>query len=134
MQVIREHVVTGKEEPAINALGALAPVLALLPMGLIMSIGNEGASADVQASNVPGHAQDTYLGGAKVVRNYPFGPLPGGAMMVVMLSHVGHCYVGVNYDTASVTEPDVFVRSLQQGFDEVIATAAATAPRTRDKT
>src|SRR4029079_11065865 len=63
MQVIREHVITGKEEPAINALGALAPVLARVPMELIMAIGNEGASADVQASNVPGHAQDTYIGG-----------------------------------------------------------------------
>jgi diacylglycerol O-acyltransferase len=120
MEAIRQHVVTGKAEPAINALSALAPVLARVPMELVMTIGGEGASADVQASNVPGHAQDTYIGGARVLRNYPFGPLPGGAMMVVMLSHVGRCYVGINYDTASVTEPDLFARSLQGGFDEVM--------------
>jgi diacylglycerol O-acyltransferase len=76
----------------------------------------------VQASNVPGHAQDTHIGGAKVLRNFPFGPLPGAAMMVVMLSHVGRCYVGINYDTASVTDHELFARGLQEGFDEVMGT------------
>ena len=65
--------------------------------------------------------QDTYIGGAKVLRNVPFGPLPGAAMMIVMLSHVGRCYVGIHYDTASVTESELFARCLQEGFDEVMA-------------
>ena len=42
-------------------------------------------------------------------------------MMMVMLSHAGRCYVGINYDTASVTEPDLFARCLQEGFDEVLS-------------
>ncbi|HEX2384346.1 MAG TPA: wax ester/triacylglycerol synthase domain-containing protein [Acidimicrobiales bacterium] len=121
MNVIREHLITGKAEPAINALGALSPVLARLPMQLVVALGSEGASTDVQASNVPGHAQDTHIGGAKVLCNFPFGPLPGAAMMVVMLSHVGRCYVGINYDTASVTDSELFARCLQEGFDEVMA-------------
>ena len=134
MQVIREHVITGKSEPAINALGAIAPVLARLPMELVMSIGGGGATTDVQASNVPGHVQDTYIGGAKVLRNYPFGPLPGAAMMVVMLSHVGHCFVGINYDTASITEHELFARCLQDGFDEVMAAGADAPTRTAART
>ena len=128
MKVIREHVITGRSEPAINALGAVAPVLAHLPMQLVMSIGGDGATADVQASNVAGHAQDTYIGGAKVLRNYPIGPLPGAAMMVVMLSHVGRCYIGINYDTASITDHELFARCLRDGFDEVIA-AGTVGPK-----
>ncbi len=128
MQTIREHVITGKSEPAINALGAIAPILAGLPMPLLMALGAGGASSDVQASNVPGHAHDTYIGGAKVLKNFPIGPLPDAAMMVVMLSHVGRCYIGVNYDTASITEQDLFARCLRAGFDEVIA---AGNPRRR---
>jgi hypothetical protein len=42
-------------------------------------------------------------------------------MMVVMLSQAGTCFVGVNYDTASVTEPDLFETCLRAGFDEVTA-------------
>jgi diacylglycerol O-acyltransferase len=132
MRVIREHVVTGKAEPAIHALGAIAPVLARMPIQMVMELGGDGRIADVQASNVPGHAQDTYIGGAKVLRNLPFGPLPGAAMMVVMLSHVGRCYVGINYDTASVTEPELFARCLREGFDEVMAARTVTRkPRTK---
>jgi diacylglycerol O-acyltransferase len=135
MEVIREHVITVKSEPAINALDAMAPLLARLPLPLVTALAGEGATSDVQASNVPGHAQDTYIGGAKVLRNYPFGPLPGAAMMVVMLSHVGRCYVGVNYDTGSVTEPELFAQCLQEGFDEVIgASSVGRAGVTREAT
>jgi diacylglycerol O-acyltransferase len=123
METIREHVITGKSEPAINALSAVAPVLARLPMQVVAALAGDGAMADVQASNVPGHAQDTYIGGGKVLRNYPFGPLPNAAMMVVMLSHVGRCYVGINYDTASVTEHELFAQCLSEGFEEVTGAA-----------
>lgn len=120
MLAIREHVMSGRAEPAINAADAMAPLLARLPMPLVMALGNENIKTDVQASNIPGHRQDTYIGGAKVLRNMPFGPLPGAAMMMVMLSHVGRCHVGINYDTASVTEPELFACCLREGFDEVI--------------
>jgi diacylglycerol O-acyltransferase len=98
-------------------------------MPMVVAIGAGGVTSDVQASNVPGHAQDTYIGGAKVLKNFPIGPLPGAAMMVVMLSHVGRCYIGVNYDTASITEHDLLARCLRGGFDEVMAAATAECRR-----
>jgi hypothetical protein len=42
-------------------------------------------------------------------------------MMVVLVSRAGFCTVTVRYDRASVTEPDLFARCLQDGFDEVLA-------------
>jgi diacylglycerol O-acyltransferase len=55
------------------------------------------------------------------LKTLAFGPVPGVAMMVVMFTEGETCYVGVNYDTASVTEPDLFVQCLREGFDEILA-------------
>lgn len=128
MHMVREQVLTGRSEPAINALTVAAPALARLPVEVLTSMA-EGVICDIQASNVPGHAQDTYIGGVKVISNYPFGPLPGSAMMIVMMSHVGQCYIGVNYDTTSVTDPEAFSECLAAGFAEMFA----VVPQQRDE-
>ena len=62
MQLIHQQVLDGRTEPALNAMTVAAPALAKLPTELIVSMA-EGVMCDVQASNVPGHAQDTYIGG-----------------------------------------------------------------------
>ena len=36
---------------------------------------------------------------------YPFGPLPGCAAMITLISHDGTCCIGINTDTAAVTDP-----------------------------
>lgn len=61
-----------------------------------------GRPDDLQASNVPGIREDVYVAGAKVLRSYPFGPLPGCAVMVAMVTHGETCCVGVNADPAAV--------------------------------
>ena len=45
--------------------------------------------SDVQASNVPVYPGDTFIAGAKILRQYGIGPLPGVAMMVVLISRGG---------------------------------------------
>src|SRR5690606_37873477 len=78
-------------------------------------------NSDVQASNVPVYAGDTYIAGAKVLRQYGLGPLPGVAMMVVLISRSGYCTVTTRYDRAAINDPDLWARCLVQGFDEVLA-------------
>jgi diacylglycerol O-acyltransferase len=131
MQRIREMVLSARAEPAIDALNAVAPVLARAPAELLTGLSSMGSSNDVQASNVPSHTEQTYIAGARVLRLCPFGPLPGAAMMVVMISLTGTCYIGVNYDTAAVTEPDLFARCLREGFDEVMALGRDTPSASR---
>jgi WS/DGAT/MGAT family acyltransferase len=118
---IREQVLTAVEEPAINALSAVAPVIARLPQPVLDSMASLGTGVDVQASNVPGFPEAPYIAGAKMLKTLAFGPVPGVAMMVVLFTEGGTCYVGVNYDTASITEPDLFARCLREGFDEILA-------------
>ena len=81
----------------------VAPVLSRLPPAVVNGpLADLAPRADVQASNVPGWPIDTYVCGAKVERFIGFGPLPGAAMMVVLLSSAGNCTIGVNYDPAAV--------------------------------
>ena len=128
ISAIREQVLTAVAEPAINSLTAVAPVLARLPQPIIDTLASLGTGVDVQASNVPGFPEAPYIAGAKMLKTYAFGPVPGVAMMVVLFTEGGTCYIGVNYDTASVTDADLFARCLREGFDEILA-LADEAPR-----
>ncbi len=75
-----------REEAAIDLMGAIAPVVGLLPDAVLEAMSGAVIASDVQASNVPVYAGDTYIAGAKVLRQYGIGPLPGVAMMVVLVS------------------------------------------------
>jgi diacylglycerol O-acyltransferase len=86
-------------------------------------------ASDVQASNVPIYPGDTYIAGAKVLRQFGIGPLPGVAMMVVLISRGGFATVTTRYDRAAVSEPDLWARCLREGFDEILALAGDPHPR-----
>jgi diacylglycerol O-acyltransferase len=77
-------------------------------------------------SNVPGPPFSLYVAGAEIQRLYPFGPLPGPAMMITMYSQAGQCFVGINYDPAAVTHDTLFRESLRAGFDEVMGAGTTT--------
>jgi diacylglycerol O-acyltransferase / wax synthase len=118
---VRTQMVKRRDEPAIELIGSAAPVLSLLPDALLESVASSVVSSDVQASNVPGYAGDTFIAGAKVLRQYGLGPLPGVAMMAVLISRGGTCTVTTRYDRASVTEDELWTRCLLAGFNEVLA-------------
>ena len=121
IQEIRAQMCQRREEPAIDMVGAIAPLLTLLPSPLLESVAGSVVSSDVQASNVPVYAGDTFIAGAKVMREYGLGPLPGVAMMVVLISRGGICTVSARYDRAAVAYDELFARCLLGGFDEVLA-------------
>lgn len=118
---IRSQMTSKREERAIDMVGAIAPVLSLLPDPVLESMAGSIVNSDVQASNVPVYAGDTYLAGAKILRQYGIGPLPGVAMMAVLISRAGYCTITTRYDRASVADPALWARCLLTGFDEVLA-------------
>jgi hypothetical protein len=75
----------------------------------------------VQVSTVPGVPHPVYIAGSRIDRMYPFGPLPGCAAMITLISHDGVCCIGVNTDRAAVTDPAALAADLQSGLDEVRA-------------
>jgi diacylglycerol O-acyltransferase len=120
MRQVREQVIARRSEPAIDVIGRLAPVLTLLPDEALYEVFERITPADVQASNVPGYAQETFLAGARVERQYGLGPLPRVGMMAVLISRAGICTVAFRYDTASFSAAEQLEKCLQAGFDEVV--------------
>ena len=129
MKKIRAQITKRREEPAMDIFAAVAPVLSVLPTPVLESITGSVIGSDVQASNVPVYPGDTYLAGAKILRQYGLGPLPGVAMMVVLISRGGTCTITVRYDRAAVKEEALFAQCLLEGFDEILALAGEPAPQ-----
>lgn len=131
MRQVREFVITARAEPAINAATLLSPALSHLPGSLVARIlVGLTSSNDAQVSNVPGIPYPVYMAGARITRMYPFGPLPGCAAMITLISHDGTCCIGINMDAAAITDPALFQRCLDKGIDEILAlnsTPPATA-------
>jgi hypothetical protein len=69
---------------------------------------------------VPGISRPAYIAGARITHVYPFGPLPGCAATVTLVSHDGTCCVGANLDAAAFVEPELFKSCLLEGFGEVL--------------
>ncbi|WP_343574029.1 wax ester/triacylglycerol synthase family O-acyltransferase [Mycobacterium sp.] len=127
MQKIRLQMTQRRDEPAMDIIGSIAPVLSVLPGPLLESMTSSVVASDVQASNVPVYPGDTFLVGAKVLRQYGFGPLPGVAMMVVLISRGGYCTITARYDRAAIRDETLFAQCLLDGFNEILALAGDPA-------
>lgn len=127
ISAIRGAILSQLNEPALDSFSVLTPVVNRLPSGIGSRLLRLGGRTDLSASNVPGLAERVYMAGAEVLRAYPFGPLPGVAIMAVMLSHVGTCCIGLTIDAAAVPDIDVLCECLTAGLDEVLALAPHSA-------
>lgn len=124
MSLISRRVRAAREEPALDFLGVLSPPLAKVPGQITGPMTLQlTKSIDLQASNIPGLRREAWLAGAKVTHTYPFGAIPGPAMMATLLSHERTCCIGVTADAAAVADFDGMMTCLQEGLDEVAALA-----------
>jgi hypothetical protein len=122
MRAIGEIVRNARGEPALDAMGLVAPLLSRLPGSLLGTLaGVLTASNDLQASNVPGFREDLFVAGARLERIYGFGPLPGCASMITLVTHRDTCCVAANVDRAAITDPHFFGKCLVDGFSEVLS-------------
>jgi diacylglycerol O-acyltransferase len=127
---VKDLVTRGRAEPALPAIAAAAPVLGVLPAPLAARLSARMTQTnDLQASNVPGLSRTAYMAGARITHVYPFGPLPGCAAMISLVSHENKCCVGANLDAAAFTEPDLFRQCLVDGFEEVLSLGRSGGPR-----
>ncbi|MET0728227.1 MAG: wax ester/triacylglycerol synthase family O-acyltransferase [Acidimicrobiales bacterium] len=133
MRLIGEVVHAAVNEPAVNAdaFGAAGSLLSHLPASLLSVLMSRGGGSDVQVSNIRGYPGAPYVAGAEILKSYWFGPLMGGAVMVVLMSQGGTCFIGAQYDTAAVSDGELFARCLREGFDEVLAGAPKQRSATR---
>jgi diacylglycerol O-acyltransferase len=117
---IHERAAFVRSERSLPYTQAIAGMLNLFPRAYIAQILRH---VDFLASDVPGIPVPVYLGGAKVLMQYPFGPTIGAAVNVTLMTYVDTCALGVNVDTGAVPDLELFMECLVAGFEEVLATA-----------
>ncbi|MGZ6968740.1 MAG: wax ester/triacylglycerol synthase domain-containing protein [Acidimicrobiia bacterium] len=125
IRTLHARAAASRAEPAIPFTNAIAGMLNLLPSGVV---GSMLKHADFLASNVPGLQAPIYVGGARVLSLYPFGPTIGAALNVTLLSYCGTCNLGINTDAGAVPDPAVLVESLREGFEEMLELGGAHDP------
>jgi diacylglycerol O-acyltransferase / wax synthase len=124
VRLVHDFVLTARAEPALDFLSTAAPVINRLPTAVVARWYHaQTTKLDLQASNVAGIPYPVYMAGARIERLFPFGPLPGCAVMATLVSHNGTCCIGFNCDAAAVTDPELFFECQQEGLDEVLALA-----------
>lgn len=128
---VHDFVLTARAEPALDVLAMAAPAFNRLPTAVVSRwYVAQTTELDLQASNVAGIPYAVYMAGARIERVFPFGPLPGCAVMAVLASHDGTCCIGFNCDAAAVTDAALFFECQQEGLDEVLALAQPPPPST----
>ncbi len=122
---VRQFVLTARAASAAAAdtvPAALAPALGWLPAPVIGIVsGRLTSTNDVQVSSIPGVPYPVYIAGSQITHMYPFGPLPGCAAMITLISHDGGCCIGINTDASAITDPGGLADDLRAGLDEVVA-------------
>ena len=122
---VRQFVLTARAASAAAAdavPAALAPALSWLPAPVIGIVsGRLTSTNDVQVSSIPGVPYPVFIAGSRITHMYPFGPLPGCAAMITLISHDGDCCIGINTDTSSIADPGALADDLRAGLDEVVA-------------
>jgi HAD superfamily hydrolase (TIGR01490 family) len=124
---VRQFVLAARAASATTAdtvPAALAPAIGWLPAPVVSTIsGRLTSKNDVQVSSIPGVPFPVYIAGSRITHMYPFGPLPGCAAMITLISHNGDCCIGINSDTLAVTDPGGLADDLRAGLGEVVELA-----------
>ncbi len=122
LQVIQECVRECRNEAALDYLEDVIGVVNSLPEVATRSLMEGMTTAiDFATSNVPGPRRPIYTSGARILKQFPFGPPAGAAVNITLFSYDGVCHVGINADRAAVEEPALLAECLQKSLGELIA-------------
>ncbi|MBB3605860.1 WS/DGAT/MGAT family acyltransferase [Mycolicibacterium sp. BK556] len=117
---IRELTSRVRHEKSLPYTQLIAGALNLMPRWYIGSILRH---VDFLCSDVPGIPVQVYLGHAKVLGQYAFGPTIGSAVNVTLVTYMDNCALGIDVDTGAIPDFEEFYDCLIESFDEVLALA-----------
>jgi WS/DGAT/MGAT family acyltransferase len=124
LQVVRGVIAAQRAEPALGLVEPLASVLYRFPTTVLTGLfGSMLKGVDFTTSNVPGVPVPVYFAGAKLLAQFPLGPLSGAAANLCLLSYGDRLYIGVNSDQAAVPDADVLHACLLAGFEDIAGLA-----------
>lgn len=123
--VVHERLADVRSEPVLDATESLSVLLAYLPTAaLVNATRGQSRTIDFATSNLRGSPVDLYIGGTRIVANYPMGPRAGCALNVTLLSYRGDLHMGLNLDPAAIEEPDLLLACFDRSFAELVAAGA----------
>jgi diacylglycerol O-acyltransferase / wax synthase len=92
-----------------------------LPLSLVSRVARQQTqTVDFATSNVRAAPFAVYVAGAKIVENYPIGPLAGVAFNLTLMSYDGSLDMGLHSDAAAVAEPDLLRTLMEEAFEELL--------------
>jgi len=113
-----------RREPALRAVDTLAGLISSMPTSILVAATRSQANTiDFATSNLRGSPIDLYMGGSRIVANFPFGPRAGCALNVTVLSYGGRMNMGLNLDPVAVTDPVALLECFDEAFDALLAHA-----------
>jgi diacylglycerol O-acyltransferase / wax synthase len=119
-KAIHEAATAAREQGSSASLATLATVTAALPTSLITRLARQQSqTVDFATSNVRGSPVAMYICGAKLLENYPIGPLLGVAFNLTLLSYNGSLDMGLNFDAAAVAEPERLAQLIERAFTDL---------------
>jgi hypothetical protein len=119
-RLIHEATTTAREASATAGLETIAAVAATLPTSLVTRLAKSQAqTVDFATSNVRAADFPCYIVGARILANYPVGPLAGVAFNLTLLSYDGSLDMGMNVDTAAVEDPELLRTCMESAFAEL---------------
>lgn len=119
VRLIHAMVAETRRQPWLALVDAAAAAAVRLPFAPNLLAGMV-RQTEVLASNLPGPPERLYLAGSEVRSLIPFGPRAGSALNLTLLSYAGGVAIGVNADTAAISDVDLLVDCLHDGFGEVL--------------
>jgi hypothetical protein len=89
----------------------------LLPTSVVTRIArDQAAHIDFATSNVRASPVETWVGGARIIANYPLGPVAGTAFNATLMSYAERLDIGLHIDPEAVTDPAGLRDDIAAGF------------------
>ena len=99
---------TARQEAADAPLDQLAALASTVPAAIVSRAARRQAETiDFATSNVRGSSAAMYVAGARLLHNYPVGPLVGVAFNLTLLSYEDRLDMGIHTDPAAIERPDL---------------------------
>ncbi|MEV0675201.1 wax ester/triacylglycerol synthase domain-containing protein [Actinosynnema sp. NPDC050436] len=122
------RIATVRTKPTLRALDLLTRPVTPLPGPLVRFVFTQMFRGnDLIATNFTGPPGPLCLAGSRVLGILPFPPLLRGATSIALTTYGDRCHIGITVDTGAFTDPDAFVASLRESFEELFA----LTPRSR---
>ena len=121
-EAVRQRLDRTKGERSLGMVEGMAGLVNTLPTQLLVRFARQQVqTVDFATSNVRAAPFDLYIGGAKILANFPMGPTGGTAFNVTLMSYAGSLDMGVNIDAAAIDDPGLLRSCLEDAFGELVA-------------